>query len=529
MKFYKNKVDFCCNLNAGRAFFLILLYLLFHPEVKAQVSESLALTNSYNQQAIIYNTDSIQHTAWKPILYSDTGTIVASGTWFNRKFFHEHLLQIKQPGFNINADLIFDEYIGSSKRKNATPSNNTRGYEVTGNIGETFYFETDIYETQARYGGYVDSFIRRNFVIPGQGGHKNPGDGPGFDFSASKASLIYVPNKHLLFNLGYGKNFIGDGYRSLLLSDWAFNYPYFRTAITSGKFQYNVMWSQYISNRVKIFNNNLGYFRKWSQTFLISYQPTPRFSASLFETVQWPDQDSLRKKDVSPWVASPIIFLHGKKSPSGAPNNQITGLNLNYRVLKNTIVYAQVVYNNNTYNDTLKNRYGFQAGIRSGNAFGIEHLNAIAEINLVRPYAYASNSLNTNYAHNNEPLAHPLGANFKEGIFVLDYTFKKWYFRAESFVAEYGADTSASNNAGGNIFKPVTTATNPENKNIGKGLKANIFYADGRAAYIINPVNNLRIEAGFTYRNEKSSTFFYRDRIVYIGIRMSFRKIAYDF
>ena len=118
----------------------IILFTFF--SANAQSIQSLNVTNSYNQQAIIYDSDSIHHTAWKPILYSDTGTTVSSGSWFNRKFFHEHLLQIKQPGFNINADLIFDEYIGSSKRKNTTPSSNTRGYEVTGNIGNTFYFET---------------------------------------------------------------------------------------------------------------------------------------------------------------------------------------------------------------------------------------------------------------------------------------------------------------------------------------------------------------------------------------------------
>ena len=511
------------------AFVIILFSLSISQSVMAQSQQSLSVTNSYNEQAIIYNSGTAINTAWKPIVYSDTGVSFATGKWFNRKFYHEHLLQIKQPEFNINADLIFDEYIGSSKRKNTTPSNNTRGYEVTGSVGNHFYFETDVYETQARYGGYIDSFIRGNFVIPGQGGHKNPGDGPGFDFSASRASLIYLPNKHFMFNLGYGKNFIGDGYRSLLLSDWAFNYPYFRTAFTVGKFQYNFMWSQYISDRQKIYNNNLGYYRKWSQTFLINYQATRQFSLSLFETVQWPDQDSMRKKDISPWVASPIIFLHGNQSPSGVPNNQITGLNLKYRILKNTYLYGQFAYNNKTYHDSLKNRYAIQAGIRSGNTFGVANFNTILEANLVRPYAYATNLLNTNYAHNNEPLAHPLGANFREGIFVADYTFKKWYFRAESFVAEYGADSSTSVNYGHNIFKPVNTATAPENTTIGQGLKANIFYADCRVAYVINPVNNLRVETGFTFRNEKSSAFSYRDRIVYIGVRMSFRKISYDF
>ena len=175
------------------------------------------VTNIFNEQSVVYNNDSFLHTAWKPILYKDSTVAAGTGKWFNRKFFHEHLLQVNKPGFNLNGDLIFDEYIGKSSRFVETPMLNTRGYEVTGNISDKFYFETSFYENQGRFGGYVDSFIRTRGVIPGQNGFKNIGDGKGFDFSYSSSRLVYLAGKHVMFDLGYGKNFIGDGYRSLLL------------------------------------------------------------------------------------------------------------------------------------------------------------------------------------------------------------------------------------------------------------------------------------------------------------------------
>ena len=59
---------------------------------------------------------------------------------------------------------------------------------------------------------------------------------------------------------------------------------------------------------------------------MIDWKPTKRLSLSVFETVMWPDQDSLRNKDMSPGSQTPIIFVHSKESPAGVPNNVVTGL-----------------------------------------------------------------------------------------------------------------------------------------------------------------------------------------------------------
>jgi hypothetical protein len=45
---------------------------------------------------------------------------------------------------------------------------------------------------------------------------------------------ITSPSKHIDLQLGYGRNFIGDGYRSLL-SDELVRYPYFKINTNFGK------------------------------------------------------------------------------------------------------------------------------------------------------------------------------------------------------------------------------------------------------------------------------------------------------
>src|SRR5690242_6812519 len=131
------------QIRSFRVSLLPLLLSFFCKSIDAQTSAPLTESNVYNEQQIIYDNDTTLHTAWKPILYTDTPR-VSSGSWFHRKFFQEHLLEVKQPDYNIKADVIFDEYIGYSKRTipkiihsndpTHVPSMNTRGFEISGNV-----------------------------------------------------------------------------------------------------------------------------------------------------------------------------------------------------------------------------------------------------------------------------------------------------------------------------------------------------------------------------------------------------------
>ena len=519
--FFKRKKILCC----------LSCILFVTTSVTAQNNYTLSPYHAWNM-AQLYTADSINHTAWKPLLYTDTANqhqTIAS--WLKRKTFDEHLLILEKEGLNLYADFIPDVYFGKTKRflKSANINMNTRGFSITGNAGRKFYFETSLYENQAQFPGYVDSFIRKTHVVPQLNRFKNVGDGAGFDFSYSSARVVYMPSVHFLFDLGYGKNFIGDGYRSMVLSDWSFNYPYLRATAQWGQLQYSAMWSNYISKVDPTQNNTLGYQRKWGQTYLLDWKASKRFTIGVFETVIWPDQDSLRRKDMSWSIASPVIFLHGHKSPSGVSNNSITGLNAKYKLWKGTFLYSQLAVQGLASGNSWKNRYALQAGIRSGNVFAIPNLNLLTEFNLVRPYMYAGESDFVNVTHFSQPMADPLGANFKEGIVVADYSYRNWWFRVEGIVAKYGADSNAHVNYGHDVFKPITTRTAEDNVKTGQGVSTNYLFADIKVAYIINAKTNLRLETGFTYRKDSNHLRVFNDQVFYIGIRSSFRNLFYDF
>jgi len=163
---------------------------------------------------------------------------------------------------------------------------------------------------------------------------------------------------------------------------------------------------------------------------------------------------------------------------------------------------------------------------------GVDGLSAQAEFNTVRPYSYAADTITTVYAHNNQPLAHPLGANFKEGVLVADYNYKRWWFRLEALTAGYGVDSANTVdpvNYGKDIFKPLYEHSTDDNVSTGQGLRTKLYYGDVRVAYILNRKTNLRIETGAVYRNEKNKNNKYTDTYFYLGVRFTFRKLIYDF
>jgi hypothetical protein len=200
------------------------------------------------------------------------------------------------------------------------------------------------------------------------------------------------------------------------------------------------MFSQYIADQ-QSYTYALGYPRKWGQTYLLDWSVTNNFNIGVFNAVVSSIENADHEKQFGLTHFSPVIFLHGSESPSGIKNNDIYGLNLKYKIVPAVDAYAQFMLDK-TGSEAWEKRYGFQVGIRAGNLLGVDGLSAQAEFNTVRPYSYAADTITTVYAHNNQPLAHPLGANFKEGVLVADYNYKRWWFRLEALTAGYGVDSA---------------------------------------------------------------------------------------
>jgi hypothetical protein len=493
----------------------------------------------------LYNVNSRFHTSLKPVIGDDTvttkqldslqlvGIDKSYNSWVLRKLFNEHLVEINKEDFNIYIDFLPDFQIGRDTEHKITTWLNTRGYQIGGTIGKKFSFYSSGFENQARFNNYLTNYINTKGIIPGMVNDKFGSSKTTKDWAYATAVINYTPNKYFSFTLGHDKNFIGDGYRSMLLSDVSAAYPFFKIIGTLGNVKYMSLWAQFQDPLSPQFSYDNGFRKKWGAFHYLDWNVTNRLSLGFFDSIIWQDADASGKRGFDVSYLNPVIFLRTVEGMNGSPDNALIGLTAKYKALNNLTVYGQAAADEFTAKEVFggngywANKFAFQLGIKGFDAFKIQGLNYLAEFNTARPFTYSQRSSLLNYGHYAEALAHPLGANFRELLSIWNYQYKKWAFYGQANYARYGLNNGE--NVGKDINEPYTTRTRTYDYKTTGGLITSLKYVEGRASYIINPKYNLRLEIGGVFRQEKNALINDKTTMVTFGLRSTFRNIYQDF
>lgn len=154
------------------------------------------------------------------------------------------------------------------------------------------------------------------------------------------------------------------------------------------------------------------------------------------------------------------------------------------------------------------------------------------EHNRVRPFTYSHRDSIANYTHYNQPLAHPLMANFQEFIGVARYQpAPKWLAIAKLMYYQQGRDSSAAS-YGSNIFLPNTPPyrTSEYGFDIGSGWKTNVFYASLLLSYEFR--ENLFVELNALYRKQETVTApltSANTSVISLGVRWNMHRRDFEF
>ena len=138
--------------------------------------------------------------------------------WYKRKLFSEHLIVIEGKDYKVKASPIIHFSKGKETEDNINTFSNTRGFIIEGDIGKSVSFFSSFMENQAIFPNYLDEEIRKSKVVFGQG-YARDFKKTGFDYAMASGYIGIKPAQHFVVQFGHGKHFIGDGYRSLLISD----------------------------------------------------------------------------------------------------------------------------------------------------------------------------------------------------------------------------------------------------------------------------------------------------------------------
>ncbi len=455
--------------------------------------------------------------------------------WIRRKLTDEHLLNFKNEDYSIYADFLPDFQIGREYEEGKSVWKNTRGYQIGGTIGNRFSFYTNGFENQAIFSNYITDFIAEHKVVPSEMSGKVFNRVK--DWAYVTALLSYTPNKHLNLALGYDKNFIGDGYRSMLLSDVAANYSFARIRATLGNIQYQTIFSYMIDNEVERLTNDrrFGARGKWNAMHYLDWNVSNRLSLGFFQAVTWSDVEPEGKRGFDFNFVHPFVFLRPIEGANiSSPDKMRLGLNTKYEVFSKTAIYGQFMLEEFTAKEMFNgsgfwsNKWAVQLGLRGSDLFKVKRLNYLAEFNTARPYTYSHFQRITSYSGMSQPLAHPLGANFREFLGIANYSYKRFDFQGQVSYAKYGLDPIGKN-YGGNIFLDYRTRVNEFGNKVGQGLATDLIFAEVKSSYLLNPKYNLRFELGFLLRNERSVEFHQKTTLINVGLRSSFRNLYQDF
>ena len=504
----------------------------------------------YNE--VLYAPQTRLHTAVKPYAFKgdlalkldsiETANRVDSKNWLLRKLFNEHLVEVNKEDHTFYLDVLPDfvlgkDLLGADKRKTWT---NTRGFQVGLTVNDKFSFRASAFENQAVFAPYLDDYMTKNRVVPGQGTIEHYTRRTK-DWMYANASLTYDFSSYFQATMAYDKNHIGDGYRSLLLSDFSSNYTHLKLTGTIGNVQYTSIWA-YMNDPKNPRRDSAGVSgrfgdgAKWGAFQYLDYNATNRLSVGFFQSVIWANADEAGRRGFDFNYLNPAIFLRPVESNnSTSPDKMFLGLNAKYKAFNNLTAYGQFLLGEFTAkeffggNGYAHNKWGVQLGLKGFDIFKVKNLNFLTEFNAVRPYTYQHFSSASNYSNNAEPLAHPRGANFKEFLAIFNYSWNRFDFSLQGLYSLYGTDPADGRNMGGDIFKSYLDIPNRYGNSIGQGVKNNLYYADAKAAYVLNPKYNLRLELGYSQRyNKVEAMGTEKSGVISFGLRSSFRNFYGD-
>ena len=540
----------------------ILFFLFFfHQTIGQSLFQPLERQYLLSEEASINAKSSDLHTSIQPFITKETKNLynldsLREGVHYpiQRKTFlgrtadnllSNYIVKIDSGIVSIRVSPLFDFSGSYDPIKKASYFTNTRGFLVNATFGKNVSFATGYYENQSTFPAYINTFANTYGVVPGQGITK-PFKANGQDYSIPFGYIAYSPSKYLTVQFGQDKNFIGNGYRSLLLSDNATNAPFLKLMSSFWHLKYMVLINSFnnITNtsQQSPLNgiNGVGYPQKFNAIHYLDWQVNKSLNIGLFESVTWIGHDSVSNRGFDWAYANPVIFLKESNANQGNPDNSIIGMNVKYKWTNTFYTYGQLMIDDikisemEKKNSAYPQKYGIQLGGRWFNIAKIKGLAIQGEFDYVMPYSYTNYVSFQNYTNMGQSLADPQNANFKEFIGIIDYNRKRWSISNRTVYYLYGADDSPKTNYGHNIFadKSVYGATGyymSRPTKILQGDLTTVLYDLMTVAYIINPRLNMRIEASYTYRTLNNNVSHDSNHIFGLSFKTALFNKYYDF
>ncbi len=433
------------------------------------------------------------------------------------------------PDFRLRLNPVLYDVIGKDSNSDNLVYTNTRGVEIEGLISKKLAFYTYLTENQARVPNYVQDKLTNNFkILPGGGLVKPYGDGTAIDFSEARGYISFQAIRHVNIQFGNDRNFIGNGFRSMIQSDAGNSNLFLKLNTKVWKLNYTNLFFELTD--VNGVLNNKTFPKKFAAVHHLSVNLNKNLNVGLFENIIFSNDNGF---DLN--YLNPIIFYRNVEFYLGSPHNASLGADFKYNFLKRFSAYGQLFVDEFKFAEVTAgdgwwaNKFGYQLGLKYIDVANINNLDLQIEYNAARPYTYTHFNTQQSYSHYSQPLAHPLGANFKEYIAIVRYQpIQKLTLKFTIISASFGAD-SGGLNYGSNILLKYTTRIKDYGNETLQGVATQLTNVSGTVSYQLR--HNLYFDLSGVYR-KLDSEINARDTesmIITGGLRLNIAPRNYDF
>jgi hypothetical protein len=434
-----------------------------------------------------------------------------------------NLVEVDQKDFYLSVNPVLQLYYGKESDYGDPVMLNARGIVARGMVGRKVGFYTYLVENQERGPQQYRDFVAKYRAVPGAGFYKSFKT-TGYDYFDARGGVSFNIAKYIDFQFGYDRQFLGNGYRSMFLSDFSNNYLYMNLNLRVWRLNYVAKTMQLTSQYERGASDSI-FPKKYAAIHHISFNAPKWLTIGLFEGIVF-----ARLNDFEFAYLNPIIFLRPVEQNMGSGDNAFVGLDFKANIAKRFQAYGQVNFDEFVLAEMRAgdgwwaNKWSLQLGGKYIDAFGVKNLDLQAETNWIRPFTYSHNDSIGNYTHYNQPLAHPMLSNVQEFIGIARYQpAPKWYLQGKLIAWQQGSDT-ASKNFGNNIFLDSDTRPGDYGYRFGSAVKKNGMNASLWAAYEWK--ENFFIEANLMMRKFTGSD---TRTTASLGIRWNMARREYDY
>ena len=329
-----------------------------------------------------------------------------------------------------------------------------------------------------------------------------------------RARASFTPNHIFNFQVGLDHNFIGEGSRSMLLSDYGKPYPFGQIRAKFWQIEYSVLY-QFLREQ-----DNDKWEGKFAASHHISLNLTEWLNFALFESVIFQPKDTLLNRGFDAEYLNPLILYRPQEYSLGSSDNVLIGFEMSARWKEHTL-YSQFVLDEfflaeiKAKNGWWANKYGGQLGVKG--KFGVKNKWFYRlEYNFARPYTYSHLSEELNYGNQGSVLAHPYGANFME--ILAEIKWQKNRLFAKLFTNYFLTGTNKNDfSYGSNIYESYVNRPSEYGHYIGQGKQINGLNAIGTFGYCLSKDGNLNafVENHIRYNVQDNNSKYY----LVVGLR----------